>query len=160
MGFINTYCFTPWSQGTGWGKWNCTFTISTLWYRAICKHTLSQAVCVNEHLGSGTQRPHRASGTNERTEWKWLFHIFSQFQDSLHYILLEVWQQEFLSLFRVWNWEWRGQRKKPQVTLWSSKWVTNRMPNTWEMRQLGQDRRTMSQPDSAWRTLLKSETKW
>lgn len=124
-------------------------------YRTICKYMLLPAVFLNEHLGSDTQRPHRAFSTNERTEWIWLFHIFSQFQDSLHYILLDVLQQKFLAVFIVCV--QRGQRKKHQVTLCFNKWIPNRMP--WEMRQLGHDRRTMSQSDSAWTMLLKSETK-
>lgn len=72
-------------------------------------------------LGSETQRPHRSSGTNKRTEQKWLFSKFSQLQNSLHFILLEVWEQKQLALFRFWNWEWR--QKKHKVSLWFSKWL-------------------------------------
>lgn len=136
-----------WCQWTGWGKWNCTFTISIPWYRTIDKSILFQAVSQNAYLGSDTQRPHRAPGTNQRAEWKWLFHTFAQFQDSLHCILLEVWQHKSLALFRVWNWEQGGQRKKHQVPLWFSKWIADRMQCPWEEAS-GHGRRRVSQSDS------------
>lgn len=78
-------------------------------------------------------KDHTSSGTNRRTEQKWLFSKFSQLQNSLHFILLEVWKQKWLALFRFWNWEWR--RKKHKVSLWFSKWMTSKTPYPWQMRQ-------------------------
>lgn len=62
-------------------------------------------------------------------------------------ILLEVWQHKSLALFRVWNWEQRGQRKKHQVPLWFSKWIADRMQCPWE-EAIGHGRRRVSQSDS------------